>query len=388
MHATDPNTSGIDESKRRAVMLAYALMFVGAGIYLPYFPLYLGHLGYSGPEIGLVLGVQPFLRWGSAMAFGWAADRWRIRHRLLVASATLAVGLFIPLLWVESVAAMLIVSAGISLLHGPVIPAIDATVMDHLDELGGDYGRLRLWGSLAFIVGAGLSALAVQLASPGIVPSLFLLPAAIMPLVLRRLPPGQATSQGLAVPPWSLITPPLAAFLGAVFLVHLSSGAWNAFFALHAEGLGLPEWISGAAWGLAVGGEVALFQWGGRVLAVLPPARLIVLALLVTVLRWTLTAVVTTTVPLAVLQIGHAFTFSAFHLAAMMLIARLIPPESSTSGQALYGITGFGLGGSLGIVLAGALVGPLGTSDLFHFQAMLAALGLLPAWLLMRLLRN
>jgi hypothetical protein len=39
-------------------------------------------------------------------------------------------------------------------------------------------------------------------------------------------------------------------------------------------------------------------------------------------------------------------------------------------------------------VLAGALVGPLGTSDLFHFQAMLAALGLLPAWLLMRLLRN
>jgi PPP family 3-phenylpropionic acid transporter len=336
----------------------------------------------------VVLGLQPLLRWGSALLFGWAADRWRIRHRLLIASATLAVAMFVPLLWVESVGAMLVVTAGISFLHGPVIPAIDASVMDHLHELGGDYGRLRLWGSLSFIVAAGLSALAVQLASPQIVPSLFLLPAAILPLVLRRLPAGQATSQGVAAPPGSLITPPLAAFLGAVFLVHLSSGAWNAFFALHAVSMGLPEWISGAAWGLAVAGEVALFQWGRRLLTVLPPARLIAIALVVTVLRWTLTAVVTTTVPLAVLQIGHAFTFSAFHLAAMMLIARLIPPENSTSGQALYGITGFGLGGSLGIALAGVLVEPLGTSGLFHFEAVVAALGLIPAWLLTRLMRD
>jgi PPP family 3-phenylpropionic acid transporter len=385
MHATDPNTSVIAESKRRTVVLAYTLTFVGAGIYLPYFPLYLGHLGFSGMEIGMVLGLQPLLRWGSAMLFGWAADRWRIRHRLLVASATLAVAMFVPLLWVESVGAMLVVTAGISLLHGPVIPAIDASVMDHLHELGGDYGRLRLWGSLSFVVGAGSSALAVQLASPLIIPSLFLLPAALLPLVLRRLPPGQATSHGGAASPWSLITPPLAAFLGAVFLAHLSSGAWNAFFALHGEALGLPEWIPGAAWGLAVAGEVALFQWGRRILTVLPPARLIVIALLVTVLRWTLSAVVTTTVPLALLQIGHAFTFSAFHLAAMMLIARLTPPENSTSGQALYGIVGFGLGGSLGIALAGILVEPLGTSGLFHFEAAVAALGLVPAWYLTRL---
>jgi PPP family 3-phenylpropionic acid transporter len=339
-------------------------------------------------EIGVVLGVQPLLRWGSAMLFGWAADRWRIRHRLLVASATLAVWIFIPLLWVETVGAMLVVTAGISLLHGPVIPAIDASVMDHLHELGGDYGRLRLWGSLAFVVGAGLSALAVQLTSPAVIPSLFLLPAALLPLVLRRLPAGQTTSHGVAAPPWSLITAPLAAFLGAVFLVHLSSGAWNAFFALHAEALGLPEWIPGAAWGLAVVGEVALFQWGRRLLTVLPPARLIVTALVVTILRWTLTAEVTTTLPLVVLQIGHAFTFSAFHLAAMMLIARLIPAESSTSGQALYGITGFGLGGSMGIALAGILVEPLGTSGLFQFEAVVAALGLIPAWLLTRLVRN
>jgi PPP family 3-phenylpropionic acid transporter len=111
MHAAEPTTPVVDESKRRTVVLAYALTFVGAGVYLPYFPLYLGHLGYSGTEIGVVLGLQPLLRWGSALLFGWAADRWRIRHRLLIASATLAVAMFVPLLWVESVGAMLVVAA-------------------------------------------------------------------------------------------------------------------------------------------------------------------------------------------------------------------------------------------------------------------------------------
>ena len=388
MHTADPNTPVVDETKRRAVVLAYALMFVGAGIYLPYFPLYLGHLGYSGAEIGLVLGLQPAIRWGSALLFGWAADRWRSRHRLLVIGATLAIVAFVPLLWVESLWAMLVVTAGISVLHGPVVPAIDATVMDHLGELGGDYGRLRLWGSLAFIAGTVLSALAVQIGGAAVVPSLFLLPAAVMPLVLHRLPAGQTETPRAAAPPWSLLTPPLAAFLGAVFLAHLSSGAWMAFFALHGERLGLSDWVPGSAWGLAVLAEVALFQWGRSLLTVLPAARLVVLSLVVTVIRWALSAVATTAVPLVVLQMGHAFTFSAFHLAAMVLIVRLVPPESGTSGQALYGITSFGLGGSLGIALAGALVGSLGTSGLFAFEAGVAALGLLPAWLLTRLVRD
>jgi predicted MFS family arabinose efflux permease len=41
---------------------------------------------------------------------------------------------------------------------------------------------------------------------------------------------------------------------------------------------------------------------------------------------------------------------------------------------------GYGLGGTVGIALAGALVDRLGTAGLFWFEAALALAGLVPAW--------
>jgi PPP family 3-phenylpropionic acid transporter len=169
-----------------------------------------------------------------------------------------------------------------------------------------------------------------------------------------------------------------------VLLVHLSCGAWSGFFALHTERLGLSEWVPGAAFAVAVVFEVVLFQWSQPLLARVPAERLIVLAVLITVVRWLGTAVHDAWLILA-LQTGHAATFSALHLAAITLVPRLVPPGRSTSGQALYGITGFGIGGSAGIALAGLVVAPLGTTGLFLFEAALAAAALPAALRLVRM---
>jgi PPP family 3-phenylpropionic acid transporter len=359
-------------------------MFATAGIYLPYFPLYLDHLGFSGAEIGTVVAIQPILRHLTSMTFGWVADRLRARHAMTVATAAIAVAWFVPLLWVDEFLPMLTVLTGISVFHGPIIAAIDSTVMDHLDDLGGDYGRLRLWGSVAFIVAAGASAVAVATWSITVVPALFLAPAALLPVALARLPRGQSEVHRRAVAPWRLLNPPLVAFLACVMLAHMSSGAWNGFFGIRTARLGLPSWVPGLTWGLAVTAEVVLFRLGRRVLAIVTPAHLVLLSIGITVLRWVGTALATDPAVLVLLQIGHAFTFSALHLAAMLLLGRLVPAESSTSGQALYGLTGFGIGGSTGLWLAGMLLGPLGTSGLFLFSAGIAALALVPAAILVR----
>jgi len=369
---------------RRVVGAAYFLMFATAGIYLPYFPLYLDRLGFSGMQIGAIVAMQPILRHVASLAFGWAADRWRVRHALTVGTATIAMLWFVPLLWTREFAPMIPIMIGISVFHGPIISAIDATVLDNLDALGGDYGRLRLWGSLAFVASAGVSAVAVRTWSADVVPVLFLLPVAVLPIALHRLPRRQSTSHRRAEPPWRLLTPPLAAFLGCVMLAHLSSGAWGGFFAIHTTRLGLPSWIPGFTWGLAVTAEVALFHSGHRVLDVVPPARLVAISIGVTVVRWLGTAFATDPTLLVLLQLGHAFTFSALHLAAMRLLVRLVPPENGTSAQALYGIMGFGLGGSAGLWLAGALLEPLGTSGLFLCSAGIATLALVPAAMLVR----
>jgi PPP family 3-phenylpropionic acid transporter len=80
-------------------------------------------------------------------------------------------------------------------------------------------------------------------------------------------------------------------------------------------------------------------------------------------------------------------TFSAFHLAAVALVAELVPPANATSGQSLYGLMGYGVGGTVGIALAGALIDRLGTSGLFWFEAAVALAGVAPAWVLSRMRR-
>jgi PPP family 3-phenylpropionic acid transporter len=374
-HAGEPATATAP-AKRHVVALVYFLLFLGPGIALPYLPLYLEHLGMSDREIGVLIGLQPMLRWGSALAFAQLADHWRIRHRLLVLYAAAGALLFLPFLVVRAFDAMLLVLCAISVLHGPLISAIDAIVLDHLPDLGGDYGRLRLWGSISFILGALLGALGVELGTPAVVPAMLLPSHLLLPLALAALPSGQAGHSPFRAAPWRLVTPRLATFLTAVLLVHLSCGAWSGFFALHTERLGLGDWVPGAAFALAVVLEVALFHWGRLVLERVPAERLIVIALVVTVARWLGTAVAREAWLVTALQTGHAFTFSAFHLAAISLVPRLVPPERSTSGQALYGITGFGIGGSLGIALAGIVVEPLGTTGLFVFEAAIAAMAL------------
>jgi PPP family 3-phenylpropionic acid transporter len=374
-------------AKRRVVALVYWLLFLGPGIALPYLPRWLEHVGWSPWQIGIAIGVQPIVRWGSALLFAQLADRFRIRHPLLVVYAAAGACCFVPLLVVQEFVPALVVLTAISALHGPLISAVDACVLDHLPALGGDYGRLRLWGSISFIAGALVAALGIELGSPSVVPVMLLPSHLLLPFALAALPRAQTGHASPAGAPWRLVGPRLAVFLVTVLLVHLSCGAWNGFFALHTQRLGFGDWVAGTAFALAVVLEIAIFRWGRTVLRRLRAERLILLAVAVTVVRWLATAVADDEALVIALQTGHAFTFSAFHLAAMDLVPRLVPPERSTSGQALYGITGFGIGGSLGIAMAGLAVEPLGTSGLFLLEAAIAAAALPVAMRLVRVSR-
>lgn len=290
-----------------------------------------------------------------------------------------------PLLVVRGFAAVLLVSSAIAVFHGPLVALLDATVMDHLPRLGGDYGRLRLWGSIGFAVGALGSALLVEAFSPAVIPLLLLVATVGLVPAVASVPATQIATEGPATPPWRLVTPPLVAFLATAFLVQVSSGAWGGFFALHTAGLGFPAIVPGLTFGLAVVAEIGLFFWGPRLARRTTPTTLILGVLALTVARWALTAVAKSAPLVVGLQLGHAITFSTFHLAAILLLPRLVPPESSTGGQALYGAAAFGLGGTAGLLLAGALVDRLGTSGVFAVDAALATLAFVPALRLRRL---
>ncbi|MCW5888917.1 MAG: MFS transporter [bacterium] len=356
-------------------------------MWLPYVPRWLAWLGLDGMQIGLLGAQQPLLRWVSAIALAAAVDRWRVRHRLLVVTACAGSLCFLALVGATRFETLLVVFAAIALLHGSLIPLVDATVLDHLPRLGGDYARLRVAGSVSFAVGALASAPILAAWSPAALPWLLLSAQVVVAPALLGLPRAQLGHAHEVRPPWRLLTPPMRAFLATAFLLQVSCGAWGGFFAIHTAALGLSDAVPGLAWGLGVVAEILLFRFGRGLVGRFTATQLIGFTLVVTVVRWAATAVATSAPAVVALQLGHAVTFSVFHLATMLLLPRLVPAASSTSGQGLYGFVGFGLGGSAGFALAGLLVDRIGTAALFGLEAAIAALAWAPAWRLARLLR-
>jgi len=230
-----------------------------------------------------------------------------------------------------------------------------------------------------------VSAPLVSAWSPAIVPILIAVPTFGLAPALARIPSEQLGHADRFYAPWALVTPPMAAFLSTVFLIQMSSGAWTGFFGMHTASLGFSDAIPGVTWSLAVSAEVMVLFWGRRLLEWLEPQDLIVIALLVTVVRWALTAMARDETLVVAIQLGHAVTFSTFHIAALLLLTRIVPAEGSTGGQALYGMVGFGVAATMGQLLAGSIVDRIGTARLFGVEAVLAFLGIVPAWRLRRL---
>lgn len=368
---------------RRLVAAAYFFLYFGIGVWLPYFPLWMSSIGWSGWQIGIAGGVQPIVRWVSATAYAYAADRWRIRYALIIGTATAAGLCYVPLLFVQRFELLLAIFALIGILQGPLIPMVEATVVDHLSDLGGDYGRLRLWGSIGFIAGAFGAAPLVQAISPKVLPVLLLLTTLPTTFALSGLPRTQCAHGARFHAPWQLWSTPLAVFLAAGFLLQVSCGAWSLFYGVHTRALGFSDIVPGLTYGLAVIVEVLVLFWGRPLLTAANPARMLLVVLVVTVVRWSLTAIATNQWMVIFLQLGHVFSFIVFHLAALSLLTKLIPPQSTTGGQALYGLVAFGLGGSAGQLLAGALVDRLGTAGVFGVEAVVAAVAVpLGVWLL------
>jgi MFS transporter, PPP family, 3-phenylpropionic acid transporter len=124
---------------------------------------------------------------------------------------------------------------------------------------------------------------------------------------------------------------------------------------------GIPAWQTSLLWSLAVAGEVIVFFLvGPRLLKALTPPGGLALAALCGAVRWCITALTADVLAVALIQPLHGFTFALLHLAAMQLIARIVPQQLAATAQAIYGTVGIGLATASLMPLSGWLYARLG----------------------------
>jgi MFS family permease len=185
----------------------YAFLTIGLGMQLPFLPLWLHAKGLSVGEIGLVIAGMTASRFVAIPVAAYFADRYRNRRGLIIlfslasAFGYLLLGLssgFLPILANAILASVCI---------APIFTLAESFSVDGSAHHGLDYGRLRLWGSISFLLGnLGAGALLLHIPhqqsylshcpSPGRVVSRGV-PAAVRPGFGQAVAPGWTPRQYL-----------------------------------------------------------------------------------------------------------------------------------------------------------------------------------------------
>jgi MFS transporter, PPP family, 3-phenylpropionic acid transporter len=364
------------QSRRAAISasLTYALLLAGPGVFLPFFPLWLANRGLSPSEIGLALAIPMIMRVIASAPFARIGDG-RLGPRrtflLMVCATALGYGALALAQGFWPIAALLVVT---SAFLAPTIPLLDVIVLQGVTLHGHDYGRIRQWGSLAWLaasVAAGF--LLVHLPVDAVPPILALLSALTVFAGLslpddRRIvsaPPAEKASSADPRPALLLlICASLACLQGAHAFLY-------GFATLIFERNGFTSAEIGLLWAVGVVLETALFLFAGNIAGWLGPYRLIGLGAVAGIVRWFLMGLDPASgLATAGLQAIHGLTFAAVHLGTMGWLSRFASRRAERQGIVASSI---GVGLAAGAVAAGPLYGALGAQGYFVMAGISAA---------------
>jgi PPP family 3-phenylpropionic acid transporter len=365
----------------------FGALFVVYGIQLPYFPVWLDHRGLTPAEIGLVSSAPLFLRVFIGPAAAFLADRSGDHRRAVLMASLAAFAAVAALTHSVGLPAILLLTAvflaGVQT-GGPIGEAI---ALAGVRDWGVDYGRMRLWGSLSFILAtAAGGAFLGQLGATSVI---WMLLASTFGLVaaawLLPVPSPDRMQEGTSRRPLTFSEVARVAGSGAFLLFLISAGMIQASHAVF-YGFGVLHWqtqgIAGSTisllWSTSIIAEIALFAFAGRFLATVGPLGLILAGGAAAVVRWTAMALNPPVALLLPLQVLHALTFGATHLGAMQYIQRAIPHEQAGTAQALLAAATGGIGMGAAMLLAGILYGPYGSLS-YLAMAAIAGVGLAAA---------
>lgn len=334
----------------------YFLYFCALGAFMPYWGPWLHAQGQTPLAIGVLTAAVQFSKVLAPNLWSWLSHFWGSRRIVPFGALVTAAGFFALEFAQGQFIAILLITLVFSFFWAATLPLVDATTMDWAQRRGAAYGRIRLWGSLGFIVlSLGMGGLIAHWGMVAFLPGIFffLMVAWWVSRYLPYEPVSTSTHPAAARLRGHLRSVSLWFFLLAGLLEQASHGVYYAFYSIYAEQHGLSSATVGLLWGFAVLCEVAFFWWGDRLIRHLGLPLVFTAAFILTGLRWGIIAWWPGLIWIVLVQSLHAASYAAFHLAAVHWVTERFPGALRARGMALYASMVYGLGGGLGALAAG-----------------------------------
>ncbi|GIX34954.1 MAG: MFS transporter [Lysobacteraceae bacterium] len=361
----------------------YFWYYAAVGALSPYFGRWVVESGHGALAASQVMSLWYATRVLAPWLWSWACARAARPLAWLRFGAWACAGSFCGFLVFDTLPGILLTMAVFSFFANAILPQFEALALDRLEHRRERYARVRVWGSVGFVlVAAGYGPLLDHWGGAW-------LPALMLPLLVLLGLSSQIVGEGRAAPPLPsaplglrevLVRAPARRFLCVAFLMQAGFGPFYVFYTLHLARHGHDGQTIGLLWAAGVVAEIVMFLGMSRVFGRWSAQAVIALSVAATALRWAVVALWPgQLVVMLAAQLVHALSFGAFHAASMQRVGQFFPGQLGHAGQSLlYGFSS-GLGGVVGALLAGVAFEAGGGFAAFGLAALLCLLALLPA---------
>jgi PPP family 3-phenylpropionic acid transporter len=350
---------------------SYFFYFAILGLISPYLSVFLDGKGFTSLELGEIFAILTATKIIAPSLWAILADKTGQQLFIIRLGALLALLSFVLLFWLDNYWAISICLALFSLFWTAILPQLEVLTLNSVRHSSKIYARVRLWGSLGFIVLAIFAGQIMALYQEQGLPSvtnnsftnafvfmgcaaLFLLLLSTLSLKSRHVL-NTVKSKVLSIKEKLLELRFIIFFISGI-LLQISFGPFYGFFALFLRDLEYPGFAVGLFISLGVLAEILVFIFASSFFKHFSLKALLVFSLGTTALRWFLVALYADSAwMLALTQVIHAASFALFHSASMIFISNHFSSCQQSRGQAIYLGGVYGVGGAIGAYLAGTL---------------------------------
>lgn len=368
----------------------YFFYFASLGALVPYWGLYLQSLAFDARSIGELMAIIMLTKIVAPYLWSWIADHTGRGMLIIRLAAVMSVVTFAGVFLSSEFWWLALVMMSFSFFWNASLPQFEAVTMNHLGQDTHQYSVIRLWGSLGFIVSVMVLGQWLDSQTYERVPQMVIV--LYIGIALSSFLVPQSNGQKhitLHTGIFSVIRQPtVIALLLVCFLAQMSHGPYYTFYSIYLKQYSYGSSLIGWMWALGVIAEIIVFLYMYRLMPKFGPRRLLMVALLLTALRWYLIGHYVDYWPVILgAQLLHAASFGLYHAVAIELFHRLFKGKLQGRGQALYSSISFGAGGAVGSYLSGLFWDQYSPVSIFNMAALVALLGFVISWRFIRLER-
>lgn len=363
------------------MFILYTIAYLAFAFPYGYMQIYLSHIGYSVFERGLILSGAAIVSIIGQLSIGYLCDKYKSDKRFYR---------YIMIILVVCTYFMYVVTKQIFFFHLIFVSFVggfvrilmsvqDAWCLESDETCLRNFGTIRAFGSIGWMIGSPLAAVAIHDLGYGSIPHIFLVLTLFNFLLTSIMQDAQKHEKSASITFNDVIlllrNRQFASIVFMFFVINMIATA-DAYTVIDKMiELGASEANIAARWSIQALVELPLFFAGGYLLRKHGNFKLVSFGIFMYSIRFIAYGLAQSTNQILLASLMQLVTFPLIMITSKTLIDQVTPPHMRASGQTIAGAMYAGMSALITPIVAGTLVTKMGIDVTFFIFAIL---GIIP----------